>query len=152
IVFAVLGLAFASFASAQDLPAYRPGEVLVKFRAGAPAARVKSLTALVGGDVVRTFPKIGVQRLTITRGTVEQAIATLKADPAVEFAEPNYILHALVTPNDPLYPQLWGMHNTGQTGGTPGDDIHAPQAWSTFTGSDSVLVGVIDTGIDYTHP
>ena len=151
--FAALCLVLAvATAHAEETPAYKPGEVLVKFRAGAASARIRSLSTAIGGDVVRTFPKLGIQKMTISKGTVEQAIAVLRADPAVEFAEPNYILHAFLTPNDPLYPQLWGMSNTGQTGGTPGADIHAPQAWSVFTGSSSVLVGVIDTGIDYNHP
>ncbi|MEI6536748.1 MAG: S8 family serine peptidase, partial [Verrucomicrobiaceae bacterium] len=46
----------------------------------------------------------------------------------------------------------WDLHNTGQNGGTPGADIHAPEAWSVSTGSASVIVAVIDTGMDLTHP
>ncbi|HEX9506410.1 MAG TPA: S8 family serine peptidase, partial [Acidimicrobiia bacterium] len=52
----------------------------------------------------------------------------------------------------PYFPYLWGLRNTGQTGGTPGADIHALQAWNTQTGSSSVVVAVIDTGVAYTHP
>mgnify|MGYP001154018392 CR=1 FL=1 len=47
---------------------------------------------------------------------------------------------------------MYALNNTGQTGGTPGADIRAESAWSVSTGSRSVLVGVIDTGVDYTHP
>ena len=50
------------------------------------------------------------------------------------------------------FSELWGMHNTGQTGGTPGADIHAPEAWDITTGSRQIIVAVIDTGVDYTHP
>jgi subtilisin family serine protease len=57
-----------------------------------------------------------------------------------------------VTPNDPFFSYLYGLHNTGQTGGTADADIDAPEAWATTTGSSSVIVAVIDTGIDYTHP
>ena len=150
VLFAALFL--VPSAHAQDAPAYRPGEVLVKFRPGASVARVRNLSTAIGGDVLHSFPELGIQRMRVTSGTVEQAVALLRADPAVVFAEPNYILKASGVPNDPMFPQLWGMSNSGQTGGTPGADIHAPQAWTTFTGSSSVLVGVIDTGIDYTHP
>jgi len=66
-------------------------------------------------------------------------------------SRPNYLWRASAIPNDPLFPQLWGLHNTGQTGGTPGADIRAPQAWSVCTGSPAVIVGIIDTGIDYDH-
>lgn len=72
---------------------------------------------------------------------------------SIAYAEPDYILRALDSvPDDALFASLWGMHNTGQTGGTAGADIDAPQAWDIATGSTNVLVGVIDTGVDDTHP
>ena len=55
-------------------------------------------------------------------------------------------------PNDALFGQLWGMHNTGQNFGMDDADIDAPEAWELSTGSSDILVAVIDTGIDYTHP
>ncbi len=51
-----------------------------------------------------------------------------------------------------MFPRQWGLSNSGQDGGTSGTDIHAQQAWSVTTGSQNVVVAVIDTGIDYTHP
>src|SRR6185436_1135478 len=75
-----------------------------------------------------------------------------RRNPNVQYAEPNYLQHAAVTPDDAHYPLLWGLHNTGQTGGFPGADIGAESAWSVSTGSRSVLVGVIDSGIDVDHP
>lgn len=72
----------------------------------------------------------------------------------VEYAEPDYYVFATATsPNDPSFAgDYWGLNNTGQTGGTPDADIDAPEAWSLTTGSSDVIVGVIDSGIDYTHP
>src|SRR5204863_5406242 len=65
-------------------------------------------------------------------------------------------LHADGTPNDPYYGLLWGLKNTGQVingvAGTPGADIGAEQAWAVTTGSPNVVVGVVDTGVDYGHP
>lgn len=55
------------------------------------------------------------------------------------------------TPDDPKFTDLWGLHNTGQTGGTADADIDAPEAWGVRTGSGNVVIGVIDTGVDYTH-
>ncbi len=56
------------------------------------------------------------------------------------------------TPNDPRYGDLYGLHNTGQSGGTVDSDIDAPEAWQVSTGSRDIIVGVVDTGIDYNHP
>ncbi|MBA3936007.1 MAG: S8 family serine peptidase [Planctomycetes bacterium] len=71
----------------------------------------------------------------------------------VPICEPDYVVRASDTvPNDPSYAQMWALHNTGQTGGVAGADIHAQQAWSVSTGSTNVVVAVIDTGMDLTHP
>ena len=55
-------------------------------------------------------------------------------------------------PNDTRYGDLYGLHNTGQSGGTVDADIDAPEAWQVSTGSRDIIVGVVDTGIDYSHP
>jgi subtilisin family serine protease len=80
----------------------------------------------------------------------------LRAEPDVEYAEPNYILYSTAVPNDPLFANLWGLLNTGVNpvggGGTSGADIDVSSVWDTATGSRTHVVGVVDTGIDYTHP
>ncbi len=70
----------------------------------------------------------------------------------VAYAQPDYVLgHVARTPNDIRYQSLWGMNNTGQTGGTGDADIDAAEAWSVRTDAGSIIVAVIDTGIDYRH-
>lgn len=130
---------------------YEPGEVLVRFRAETGAARRATLREDVGATLVERFDVPGLERLRVS-GPVESAIATLRARADVEYAEPNWIWSADTRPNDPGYPQLWGMHNAGQTGGTPGADIRAELAWNAFTGDSNMVVGVIDSGVDHTHP
>jgi hypothetical protein len=84
--------------------------------------------------------------------TVSEALELLRRDPNVEYAEPNYIYRASVTePEDTYFGYLWGLSNTGQSGGVAGVDIGALKAWDMTTGSADVVVGVIDTGIDYYH-
>jgi len=57
-----------------------------------------------------------------------------------------------VFPNDEYFPVQWHLHNTGQSGGTPGADIRAPEAWEITTGDPNVVVAVLDTGVDSNHP
>lgn len=72
---------------------------------------------------------------------VADAIKRLSANPYVAYAEPDYLEELHMLPDDPLYQQLWGMQK-----------IKAPSAWNYTTGSDKISVGIIDSGIDYTHP
>jgi subtilisin family serine protease len=57
-----------------------------------------------------------------------------------------------VFPNDPYFPKQWHLHNTGQSGGTPGADIRAPEAWEITTGDPNIVVAVVDNGVDSKHP
>ena len=84
--------------------------------------------------------------------SVKDALAKIRSNPAVLYAEPDYIVKANVMPDDTSFSELWGLHNTGQTGGVDDADIDAPEAWDISTGDKGVVVGVIDTGVDYTHP
>ena len=71
----------------------------------------------------------------------------------VRSIEPDRVVTATATlPNDPSFNRLWGLNNTAQTGGLANADIDAPAAWDVTTGSRSVVVAVVDTGIDYNHP
>lgn len=66
--------------------------------------------------------------------------------------EPNAILSSAAVPNDTLFGDQYYLHNTGGFGGTLDADIDAPEAWDLTTGSDEIVVGVIDSGVDYNHP
>jgi len=99
----------------------------------------------------RTVKGLHLARLS-SGVSVKDALRSYRHDPDVLYAEPNYIVHALTQPNDPHFPDQWGLRNSGQDGGTQGADIHAPQAWDITQGSQDVVVAVIDTGIDYNHP
>ena len=109
--------------------------------------------ARIGGVLKRDFRSVdGLQLVGLPASTsVKTALHQYRRDPSVLYAEPNYILHAFNTPNDPSFPQMWNLENTGQDGGVPGADIKATEAWNLSTGSSHVVIAVLDTGIDYTH-
>jgi hypothetical protein len=85
---------------------------------------------------------------------VLDAANALAAHPAVAWAEPDMVFtgRGALTPNDPQYSQCWGLHNTGQFGGTVDQDMDAPEAWDITTGSASIRILIIDTGVDQAHP
>ncbi|MDP2587559.1 MAG: S8 family serine peptidase, partial [bacterium] len=91
--------------------------------------------------------------VTVKPETMAQTIETLAATPGVEYAGPEVIYRLDA---ESLFSSQWALHNTGQTiGGTPGiadADLDAPEAWTTTKGSASVVVAVVDSGVDHTHP
>ncbi|MCB0325194.1 MAG: S8 family serine peptidase [Bdellovibrionales bacterium] len=132
------------------------GEYLLKF---APAAATSAterrvMRSVLGVSLHQEHPLTGIQLVSVGRGGAlnERYAKDLLAEGLLEYIEPNYVVHTLDVPNDPSFSQLWGMRNEGQTGGTAGVDIDAPEAWELTTGSEEVVVGVVDTGINYLHP
>ncbi|MDP6810988.1 MAG: S8 family serine peptidase [Kiritimatiellia bacterium] len=129
-----------------------PGEMLVRFKSGVSSTIQSNTIASLGLETLHKGKIVPVSRLRFTDGTaLKNKLAEVQANPNVLYAEPNYTRTVGATPDDPLLAQLWGMHNTGQNGGTDDADIDAPEAWDRVTGSDQVIVAVIDTGVNYNH-
>ena len=86
--------------------------------------------------------------------TFANAKAALAKVKGFKYVEPDFAVWTdATTPNDPSFNTLWGLNNTGQSGGKVDADIDAPEAWDTATGAgSSVVIGIIDTGINYNHP
>jgi subtilisin family serine protease len=117
--------------------AFHPSRVLVRFRNGAPN------DFLPGSPSASDFP--GQRNLHLVQNppglSVAEVVGRYQANPNVLYAEPDYIVQTDVTPNDKLWNQQWDMTK-----------ISAPLAWNTQTDASDVVVAVIDTGIDFTHP
>ncbi|MDP9444929.1 MAG: S8 family serine peptidase [Actinomycetota bacterium] len=137
-------------------PEFAAGRILVEPAPSSTPLDLARLHDRVGARVDHVLPgRIRVVRLP-QAVSVEQAVRRYERSPAVAFAEPDYRLRPAgvrtVTPNDPEYPRLFGLHNTGQTGGTSDADIDAPEAWGRTTGDADTVIAVIDTGVDVRHP
>ncbi|MBU1626505.1 S8 family serine peptidase [bacterium] len=143
-------------ANPVDQQEYVPNELLIKFFDRTLPAEIQNAAKNVGAKHLKTFPVIGVHHWQLGKGvSVEKALKILSKSPfrdSIEYAEPNYILHADADfPNDPLRNYLWGLHNLGQYGGAIDADIDALEAWEVQQGSSTVVVAVIDHGVDYEH-
>ena len=126
------------------------GEWIVRFGEDTAAPAVDALGLTAEALKALASPQFGL--LKAPGKTFDDLSAWAAAQHDVLYVEPNFVQTKLVTPNDPNFSQLWGMHNTGQSGGTADADIDAPEAWDLTTGSSNVIIAVIDSGADYTHP
>ena len=137
------------------IPAHRADRILIKPKAASTPAAVAGFHSATKSDVLRSFEGMGrLQVIQVPAGeTVSSLIARYQRSGLVEFAEPDYLVSLAVTPNDPKFLDgtLWGLHNTGQTNGTPDADIDAPEAWDVLTSASNIVVAVLDTGIRRTH-
>jgi subtilisin family serine protease len=135
---------FSQVAFAQyNSRVYADGELLVKFKNGTVSAAAVSVNSQFGARVVEEFPDLGWQRVKLPAGlSVETAAARYANLPDVERVQPNYLYHLQATPNDPQFASE-GMYGLAK--------ISAPAAWDLTTGSPSVVVANIDTGINYNH-
>ena len=144
IVIFVILLGAVNFAFGQKFEkAYADGEVLVKFKSGTDSALIAQTNAFVGASLLETLGDLNWIRVKLPAGMpVEKAIEEYKQFGEIEVVQPNFYYHLLATPNDPQY------SNTGMYGLSK---ISAPAAWDMTTGSSSVVVADIDTGLRYTH-
>jgi subtilisin family serine protease len=152
-------------------------EVLVRFRSGTTLATIKSLTARLNDRVEDQIESVnGLAVIEDQDGMDAQAVADeYRALPEVEYAEPNLTIsldpevydyafdysainrtpgytELAESPNDPMFSEQWSLDNQGQRGGKNQADISALRAWKKTTGSSKVVVAVLDSGVDYTHP
>lgn len=144
-------------AAQSAAPAYVEGELLVRFKSAAPRTGV----AIRGHSIVPSPAAPDWVHVRIPPSErVASALASYRSDPAVESVQPNYLYRARGLPNDSQVGQLWALRNTGQAvvsssyspnAGTAGDDMNVEKAWDHVTDCSSVVVAVLDSGVNYSH-
>lgn len=158
--------AFTENKKSTSKPEFIPGEILVRAKfSGNEANKIKmtSLLSQVGAKVLKSYSVVpGLFHVKVKPGSEESVIKRLNTQIDIAYAEPNFIYRTTLhyegykqeIPTDEHFKNLWGMHNIGSEDGAIEDaDIDAPEAWGQgFTGSRDIVVAIIDTGFDYTHP
>lgn len=165
----------ASWTSKKQKYKYRSGEMIVKFKESSnpKAAKVdaeakKVLTKMLSNETsISSVKNLGFTNTKLVKFKNNKKpdeltkVLKTKYKSSIEYAEPNYILYASDiksswVPSDSYYNNLWGLSNKGQAivgqSGLAGIDINAQKAWDITKGSNSVVVAVIDSGVDYDHP
>jgi len=147
-------------AEQSELGEYLAGQLLVAFdpdRAPLLTDR-QAILAELGGTIVYEFEyDLGaVVQLDEAADRIVDDVIRWTEHAGVLFAGPNYVSTVSRFPNDfgtdPDQTLQWGLHNTADNAGTPDADIDAPEAWELFTGTDQVVVAVVDTGVFWDHP
>ncbi len=126
----------ASFLTPVQGSGYAPGQVLVKFKRSIPMLLKAATLAAYGSRAVFRIDRLDVYTIATPEGTtVEEMVAALARNPDVEYAHPNHVFSAALTPNDPLFNYQYALSNSGQQiGSVPGSpdgkasaDIKAPR-------------------------
>jgi serine protease len=127
---------------APDAIAYAPAEILVTFKSNVRAKMIHTMNLEYGTSLKSTLPS-GTTVLNVPADkTVEEMVKLYARLPEVEYAEPNYAVHAFMIPNDPYYSYQWHLDNDNYGG------INLESAWDVSTG-EGVVVAVIDSGVAY---
>ena len=160
LALALVGLVLAGAAGATGnraaVPAQNPkaikGELIVGFEPGLSRSEENAILKEAGATAKKHFGQIDAVLVKVKDDEEATVTKVLSGEPRVSYAEPNHVVALAATPDDPSFGQLWGLHNTGQTGGTNDRDIDAPEAWDLATGDANLVVAVTDTGVDFGHP
>ncbi|MGV3609156.1 MAG: S8 family serine peptidase [Planctomycetaceae bacterium] len=134
-------------------------QAMVRFNDNVTEAQARSLMLQQGASIVKYWPDLHMAQLQFMQsGTNDSAFLKTQSIhymPEVKYAEPNFMVTASRTPNDPYYAtRKWDLNNSGQLGpnGTVNADINAPEGWDKAIGNTNQVIAVLDTGIDYAHP
>jgi hypothetical protein len=120
---------------------YDPRRIVVRFRPRTPKGTIDAAFARAGVTPERVLPRLGFHLVRAAEGRRDEALASLRREPSVRGVERETIVDGLDTlPNDPAWPEQWGLHTVGFA-----------RAWDVTRGSPSIVVAVLDTGIDRTH-
>jgi subtilisin family serine protease len=135
--------------------AYVSDQVIVSLKEPNDALALNGILDGIDAEIVQSLESGSTYLLRFRNRSIERyenMLRTLRLAASLEFAEPNYLKFPAFVPNDIYFGEMWGLNNSGNTGGVADADIDAVEAWDITRGSPAVVVAVVDTGVDITHP
>ena len=147
----------AVFDSENDTTLILTREFVCQLRPHATREQLEALNEAHGVEIVRELPwRNNCFLLALASATADETMTVANRyneSDIVEYAHPNFVrvMRPLFVPNDTMFAQQWALRNVGQGGGIPGQDISAVAAWDVTRGTGSIVVAILDEGVDYTH-
>lgn len=159
LVFSLIISSLACYADADKLdkqrtakhnrPAYKEGELLIKFKDGTSSNEMAAFASKNGLQQKEYFESMNAGLYSLKKGAIAaKALKALADNDEIELVQPNYLYYPIEIPSDKYFDNLWGLNNDVH----PGVDIDAPEAWDITQGSEDIIVAVIDTGVYIYHP
>jgi len=144
LLVAILIIVICAYGIAMEVVDYVPDEIIVKFKPGANRMSINNFNAAIGVSEITTNKELGYKVLkTPPKKNVPEMVALYNQNPNVEWAEPNYIYHLLVTPNDTYYNFQWFYFK---------DLLLSQSGWDVEKGSPDVIIAIVDSGVYKDHP
>ena len=144
---------YASNVTPAGVGGFVPGEILVRFAPGTTAVEAAALHRAQRATIKDEVRDLEVQVVEVPAGREAAAISAYQSSGKVSFAEPNYVVTALYTPNDTYYNATYNSSHAGLVAQWDLPKVGAPTVWETSRNlSTNVMVAVVDTGVDYSHP
>jgi subtilisin family serine protease len=130
-----------SITGAKEHPRFVPGQILIKPRTGVSEKALMNKLGAHGAVSHFTLRHLNVRVVNVSEENADAVLAALRNDPDIEFAERDYVAQAAFVPNDPHVGNEWHLAK-----------VQAFQAWQGTTGSSSVVVAVLDSGVNMNQP
>ena len=141
-----------TFATSGSPGSIRAGHLLVRFKVGPSQEVLNQLNSAFGAKAISFIEKIGVTHLQVAPEAGPALLAHLQKRSDVEFAEFDSVVEAFLQPNDPYYSTMFASSHYGNVNQWGPVALSAPAAWDSTLGDPNVVIAIVDTGVDSSHP
>lgn len=143
LIFGLPGASLSNFADAQNASEIAAQRIILRPRASVPEETLRGLISRAGALEDGSIPQLSVRFLKVPAHARDAVVRALEHNPAIELVEPDQVIPAALAPNDPYYVSNMEWHLP---------KIGAPEAWTLTTGSSTIVMAILDSGVENSHP